>query len=244
MENAQLVGLARQVTLARELDLIANNVANVNTGGFKSQKLVFEEYMMPVASDNSFLKSDRPISFVADDQNIVDFSAGQIQDTGNPLDVAINGDGWFVVQTPSGDRYTRNGSFAINSNGQLVTQNNYPVLSNGGPIQFAASETTISIAGDGTISTNQGQKGRLQVVNFDAKNPPKKVGETLFSGSNPTPAERPEVVQGRIERSNVNGVVEITNLINVQRSYQAVAQWMQQADDLRKNAITTLGQVN
>ena len=244
MENAQLVGLARQGTLARQLDLIANNLANINTGGFKAQKLVFKEQTMPVAQDKSFLIPDRKISFVVDDQNLVDFSPGVTQETGNPLDVALNGSGWFAVQTPAGERYTRNGSFAINNQGQLVNQSNYPVLTDFGPISFAPNEGAISIAADGTVSTSQGSKGKLKVVDFDPKQPPIKVGETLYSGQNPTPATLPEVTQGRIEKSNVNGVVEITNMINVQRSYQAIAAMMKQTDDLRKNAISTLGQVN
>ena len=131
MENAQLVGLARQGTLSRQLDLIANNLANIDTGGFKAQKLVFKEQQMPGAQDNSFLKPDRPISFVVDDRNIVDYSPGATQETGNPLDVAMSGSGWFAVQTPAGERYTRNGSFAINSQGQLVNQSKYPVLTDG-----------------------------------------------------------------------------------------------------------------
>jgi flagellar basal-body rod protein FlgF len=94
------------------------------------------------------------------------------------------------------------------------------------------------------ISTNQGQRGKLQVVDFDPKRPPIKVGETLYSGQNPTPATLPEVAQGRLEKSNVNGVIEMTNMINVQRSYQAVSAMIKQTDDLRKNSIATLGQVN
>jgi len=244
MENAQLVGLARQGTLSRQLDLIANNLANIDTGGFKAQKLVFKEQQMPGAQDNSFLKPDRPISFVVDDRNIVDYSPGATQETGNPLDVAMSGSGWFAVQTPAGERYTRNGSFAINSQGQLVNQSNYPVLTDGGPVTFAPNESTVSIAADGMISTNQGQRGKLRLVDFDPKQPPIKVGETLFNGQNPVPATLPQVVQGRLEKSNVNGVVEMTNMINVQRSYQAVSAMIKQTDDLRKNSIATLGQVN
>jgi flagellar basal-body rod protein FlgF len=244
MENAQLVGLARQATLTRQLDLIANNLANVNTGGYKAQKLVFTEQTMPNASDTSFLLPDRPISFVMDDANLVDFTAGQTVETGNPTDVAINGEGWFTVQTPDGDRYTRNGSFVLNNLGQLVTQNNYPVMSDNGPVTLQANEGPITIADDGTISTKLGKRGKLTVVSFDPSSPPIKVGETLFTGSNPTPVAVPQVVQGRLEKSNVNGVVELTNLINVQRSYDAVAKMMQQTSDLRKDAISTLGQVN
>lgn len=244
MDNAQLVGLSRQVSLARQLDLIANNLANVNTLGFKSQSLMFKDERMPRAVDNSFLPPDRPINFVLDDANMIDFTPGQSEQTGNPLDVAITGQGWFAVQTPAGERYTRNGSFAINSQGQLVTQNNYPVLTDGGPLTFQPGEGPVSIADDGTISTNQGQRGRLKVVDFPPNQPPIKAGETLFASNNAIPATLPQVTQGRLEKSNVNSVVELTNMIAVQRSYQAVASIMKETDDLRKNSIATLGQVS
>ena len=244
MDNAQLVGLSRQASLARQLDLIANNLANVNTLGFKSQKLMFKEQTMPGAVDNSFLRPDRPISFVLDDANVVDYSPGQTEMTGNPLDVAIGGQGYFAVQTQAGERYTRNGSFAINSTGQLVTQNNYPVLTEGGPLSFQPGEGPVSIAADGTISTNQGQRGKLKIVDFPPNQPPTKVGETLFASKNAIPATLPEVSQGRLEKSNVNSVAELTDMISVQRSYQAVASLMKETDDLRKNSISTLGQVS
>ncbi|MEJ1160997.1 flagellar basal-body rod protein FlgF [Prosthecomicrobium sp. N25] len=244
MENAQLVGLSRQVTLQRQMDLIANNLANINTNGFKAQSLLFEEIGQPRAAANTFLRPDQPISFVVDDANLYDMQPGQMTATGNPTDVALDGRGWFVVQTPQGERYTRNGSFAVNAQGQLVTRDNDAVLTDGGPLTLQPGETNLSIASDGTISTNQGVKGKLRVVDFERQGSLKKVGETLFEGENPIPATLPRVVQGQIEKSNVRGVVELSRMIAVQRSYESVAKWMQNADDLRRSAIEKLGQVS
>jgi flagellar basal-body rod protein FlgF len=243
MENAQLVGLSRQIVLQRELDLIANNVANVETNGFKAQALLAKEQRMAPAADLDFRASDRPISFVLDDANRYDLSAGQMITTGNDLDVAIDGKGWFAVQTAQGERYTRNGSFAIAADGTVVTRDGNPVLTEGGPLVLQPNETRLSIAADGTISTSQGVRGKLRVVDFADVGSLKKVGETLFQGTNPQPATLPRLVQGQLEKSNVRAVEQISRLIEVGRSYEAVASWMSKADELRRNAIEKLAQV-
>lgn len=244
MENAQLVGLSRQVTLRRQLDLIANNLANVNTNGFKAQTLLLEETDLPKASANTFAFPDRPISFVIDDANLYDLEPGQMIQTGNPTDVALDGKGWFVVQTPQGERFTRNGSFAINNEGTLVTRDGHPVLTDGGPLTLQPGEDSLTFAADGTISTTQGQRGKLRVADFAAPGDLRKVGDTLFEGENPQPATLPRVVQGQIEKSNVRGVVELSRMIAVGRAYESVSKWMQNADDLRRSAIEKLGTVN
>lgn len=243
MENAQLVGLSRQLTLQRELDLIANNVANVDTAGFKAQSLLLKEQKMAPAAEIDFRRPDRPVSFVLDDGNSYDMNPGQMMVTGNDLDVAIDGKGWFAVQTAQGERYTRNGSFAIGPNGILQTRNGDPVLTDAGPLTLQPNEARLSIAADGTISTTQGVRGKLRVVDFAAAGDLKKVGETLFSGNNPQPATLPRLAQGQIEKSNVRAVEQISRLIEVGRSYQAVATWMSTVDDLRRNAIEKLAQV-
>lgn len=243
MENAQLVGLSRQIVLQRELGLIANNVANVDTIGFKAQALLAKEERMRPAADLDFRRPDRPISFVLDDANRYDFSAGQMVTTGNDLDVAVDGKGFFAIQTAGGERYTRNGSFALAPDGTLVTRDGNPVLTDGGPLVLQPGEGRITIAADGTISTNQGVRGKLRVVEFAEPGALKKVGETLFEGANPQPSTFPRLVQGQIEKSNVHAVAQISRLIEVGRSYEAVASWMSKADEMRRNAIEKLAQV-
>lgn len=243
MENAQLVGLSRQVVLRRQLDMIANNVANVNTNGFKAQTLLFEETRLPKARLDAALRPDRPINFVHDDANIYNLEPGSIIETGNPLDVAVNGAGWFVVQTPQGERFTRDGSFNLNAEGRLVNHQGHPVLSDGGPVDFQPGETGIQIARDGTISSSAGPKGRLRVVDFANPGDVVAAGDNLYTGSNPVPATA-GVVQGSIERSNVESVQEIARMIQVTRTYQSVTNWMRDADELRRTAIERLGTLN
>ena len=116
MENALLVGLSRQMALTHELDVIANNIANIDTTGYKADNAMFEEYLMPRASDQNFAGQDRRIRYVEDRASWIDMSQGAVEHTGNPLDVAINGSGYLVVQTPNGQqRYTRNGALSINA---------------------------------------------------------------------------------------------------------------------------------
>ena len=243
MENAQLVGLSRQLTLRRELDLIANNVANVDTMGFKAQTLLVKEEKLSPAAATEFRRPDRPISFVLDDGNVYDFRPGQMVTTGNDLDVALDGKGWFAVQTAAGERYTRNGSFAIGPDGTLQTRDGNPVLTEGGPLVLQPNDRKITIGTDGTVSSDQGVRGKLRVVEFASPGDLKKAGETLFEGNNPQAAALPRVVQGQIEKSNVRAVIEISRLIEVGRTYQNVTNWMSNVDELRRSAIEKLSQV-
>lgn len=241
MENAQLINLSRQLVLRRQLDVVANNVANINTTGFKGEKLAFEEYLMPVARANAFQPGNTTLSYVNDYQSNYDFTAGPTVPTGNPLDVAVNGKSWLVVQTAEGERYTRNGSFAINPQGELVTHGGDRVLGTGGPITFADGDADIQIAADGTISTENGVRGRLRLVAFEDERSLKPDGDTMFTGENPVPSTEARVAQGVLERSNVRGVLEMTRLIDISRTYQTVAQMMQKTDELQRKAIGTLG---
>src|SRR5262249_57510766 len=135
-----------------EVDVIGNNVANMNTTGYKADGSIFEEYLMPVAQAAGFQGGDRRISYVQDRATWRNFSAGPVRPTGNPLDVAIDGDAFFVVQTARGERYTRNGSFKINAQGELVTSNGDRVASVRGTIQFQTTDNDISINPDETVS--------------------------------------------------------------------------------------------
>src|SRR6266567_9069425 len=128
MENTLLVGLSRQMVLERQMDVVANNVANVNTTGYKADRSLFQEFLTSGAHEDNFSRSDRRVSFVQDRATFHDFAAGPSELTKNPLDVAIDGNAFLVVQTPAGERYTRDGSLQINSQGHLVTAAGYQVL--------------------------------------------------------------------------------------------------------------------
>jgi len=246
VDNAALVTLSRQVALRRELDVVANNLANVNTNGFKGEHMTFEEYLMPVARADGFPRGDRRLSYVQDKASWRDFSHGAVEVTSNPLDVAIKGDAFFVVQTPAGERYTRDGSFQIDSQGRLVTSDGQPVMSNAGPITFAEDETDISIGKDGTISTNLGDRGHLRLVAFDDPHLLRAEGDSRFSSATPgtdVPLGSVGVVQGAIEKSNVQPVVETTRLIEITRAYQTLASMMQSSSELKQSAIQRLADI-
>jgi flagellar basal-body rod protein FlgF len=244
MENALLIGLSRQVALARELDVIANNMANVNTNGFKARESRFAEHLMPTARADAFQRPDQRLSYVIDAGTPLDLSAGMIERTGNPLDAAIKGDGYFTVQTPQGERFTRNGAFEINSQGQLVTSDGHVVQGENGPIAITPQETGLMIGADGTISSSQGVRGRLRLVRFADAQALKNEGANLFSSTaQAQPAGATSRVEpGAIERSNVKPVLEMSRLMEVNRSYTSVANMLSKMDELRRSAIQRLAE--
>jgi flagellar basal-body rod protein FlgF len=252
MENALLVGLSRQMSLSHELDIVANNIANIDTTGYKADNAAFREFLMPRASDGEFTGNDRRISFVQDRGSWIDFSPGSVQRTGNPLDVAIQGNAYLAVQTPRGQRYTRDGALSTNATGQLVTLDGYPVLSDSGPITFQPGDHDVIISANGIITVREGTsttdspRGKLQLVGFDQAQRLQKDGENLFmvpAGVNTTaPPQGTRVVQGAIEKSNVNAVAEISRMIEITRSYTDIANILQQQSDQRRSALSQLAQ--
>jgi flagellar basal-body rod protein FlgF len=252
MENAGLVGLSRQIALQRELDVVANNVANLNTGGYKADNVVFHEHLMPVARANHFRGGDRQLSFVQDRATWLDLTQGPVQQTGNPLDVAVSDNAFLTVQTPRGERYTRNGALQINSAGQLVTSEGLQVLGQNGPIVFQPNDRNVAISTDGTISVREGQnttdslRGKLRLANFAQPQRLQKDGTSTYmapAGVQPDAAPTARVTQGVIEKSNVHGVTEMTRMIEVTRTYTQLASMLQQQSDMRRTAIEKLAEV-
>jgi flagellar basal-body rod protein FlgF len=252
MENMLLVGLSRQMTLERQLDVVANNVANVNTTGYKADKSLFQEYLTSGAHQDNFVGRDRRVSYVTDRATYHDFAQGAAEQTKNPLDVAIDGKAFLVVQTPGGERYTRDGSLQINSQGQLVTATGNPVLGTSGPIVFQPTEKQINIAPDGNVTVLEGTnridsvRGKLRLVSFAQPQRLVKEGANLYS-SGPGSASQPDttsvVRQGFIEKSNVNSVSEMSKMIEVTRAYTQISAMLQQQGDLRKSALEKLADV-
>jgi flagellar basal-body rod protein FlgF len=254
MENTLLVGLSRQVALERQLSVVANNIANVNTTGYKSDTAIFEEYLSSSARDDDFSGNDTRLSFVVDRATIHDFGQGPVERTSNPTDVSLDGKGFFVVQVNGNDFYTRNGAFQINTQGQLVTNEGNPVMGTTGPITFQRGDQDVAIARDGTITVREGnntnvdsRRGKLRIVSFEQPQTMQKQGATLFSA--PTGAAQAAnaatagVHQGYIEKSNVNGVSEMAKMIEVIRSYTGIANMIQQLNDVRKASIERLADV-
>jgi flagellar basal-body rod protein FlgF len=242
VENALLVGLSRQMALRRELDVIANNMANVSTTGFKARSARFSEFVMPVAKDDNFLRPDRRLSYVIDQGTPIDPTSGTIERTGNALDAAVKGEGYFVVQTAGGERYTRSGAFDINSKGELVTQQGHRVIGENGPVVLAPGETGVRMAADGTVSTDQGQRGKLRLVKFANPQSIRSEGDNLFSSITPAQPVGPtgQIEPGALERSNVKPILEMSRLLDLQRTYTTIAGLMSKVDELRRTAISRL----
>jgi len=243
-ENSQLIGLSRQMALQRQMDVVSNNMANINTAGFKGEQILFEQYVMPVARDRDFKTNDQPLSYVQDWATMHDMAAGPMVQTGAELDVAINGDGFFAVQTAAGEKFTRSGAFQLDSTGTLVDLSGNPILGEGGPITFGPEENGISIAADGSISSSAGPKGQLRLVEFANPQELARDGYNLYSGGTPIAATNTRTMQGYIERSNVSGVSEMAEMIRVTRAYESAANMAQKQDDQRKDAIQRLGDSN
>ena len=251
MENALLVGLSRQMVLERQMDVVANNVANVNTNGYKADKSLFQEYLKTGAHEDNFIGKDRSVSYVLDSGTFKDFSKGPIEQTRNPLDVAIDGGGFLVVQTAAGERYTRDGGLQINNQGQLVTVAGDPVLGNSGPIVFQPTDHDVSIAADGNVTVLEGinridsVRGKLRLVSFADAQKLLKEGSNLYSAGTATAQPDPasKIRQGFIEKSNVSSVTEMSRMIEVTRAYTQISNLLQQQSDLHKSAINTLADV-
>jgi flagellar basal body rod protein FlgG len=193
------------------------------------------------------------MSYVQDRATMHDFSTGSIQQTGNPLDLALDGDAFLVVQTPRGERYTRNGALQINAAGELVTSEGYAVQGDGGTIQFQNTDKNISFAADGSIRVREGSntksdsaRGKLRLVRFDQLGGLQKDGSSLFAapaGVTPLPADKGRVIQGAIEQSNVRGVAEMSRMIEITRAYTQMANLLQQQGDMQRTAIDKLAEV-
>src|SRR3954451_18251150 len=251
MQNALLVGLSRQMVLERQMDVVANNVADVNTSGYKADKSLFEEFLNSGAHEDNFVGRDRRVSYVQDRGTFKDFAQGAAEQTKNPLDVAIDGGGFLVVQTPAGERYTRDGALQIDNQGRLVTAVGNPVLGNSGPIVFQPTDKEINIASDGSVSVLEGinridsDRGKLRVVRFADAQKLLKEGSNLYSAGEGAaqPDTTTRMHQGFIEKSNVNSVTEMSRMIEVTRSYTQIANLLQQQSDLYKSAIQILADV-
>jgi len=241
MDNALMLGLQSQRVLQRRMDAAANNLANISTNGFKADGVLLEEADQTRAHADA---APREIRFARDIGTMHDMTQGPIAMTGNPLDVALEGDGFIMVQGPGGQTmYTRDGAFSITGEGRLVTSDGHAVLSSGGaPIVLDPQGESPSIGRDGAIRVAGVEAGRIGVVSFTAPGALTKVGDNLWDAHGQASGEFQGVVlQGAIEGSNVRPVLELTRLIEISRAYQSAAKIVSNTDELRQRAIQQLG---
>lgn len=238
MESPLYVLLSQQEALQRQMDVVAQNIANVNTTGFKSNDVLFQDYMVKPAPKFTH-------HMVLDRATLRNTTQGTFIKTENPLDLAIAGQGYFAVETPQGVQYTRQGSFQMDAEGNLVTPDGYPVLSGGGSsIAIPTDAKSISIAQDGTISTETGKIGRMQVVKFVNEQLMKQTyGGFYKTDEQPEVDEDAQLNQGMVEASNVKAVTEMTHVIEISRAYERVARLMDTENQRLTNAIRSLGKV-
>ena len=242
MENTSLIALSRQGTLRRQMDVVANNIANMNTTGLRGEKMLFIEHVVRSPGGEQIF-GDR-LAFVRDIATVRDLSEGPLERTGNPLDLALRGNGYFVVETEGGERYTRSGRFHLDEEGQLVNNHGHPVLSDGGePFFFSTEDNEITISRDGTVATENGELGRLRVVTFENEQMLRVTAGGIYdTEERPDAVDSPDVVQGMLEGSNVEPIIELTRMIEVSRSYDAAKKFIDKEDErMRKVARELAG---
>jgi flagellar basal-body rod protein FlgF len=245
MDNALYVGLSRQMVLKRQMDIVANNIANADTNGFKVESLMTKEVPGPPAFT---LEGPRPIKFVGADGVARDFGQGSLRRTDAPLDVAIDGQGFFKVNTKAGERYTRDGHLRLDDTGKLTTQAGDPLADDGGGeiVIDPQKGGEIKVAADGTVSQGTERVAKIGVYQFTSLGALEKKGDNLYQNSSnqqPTPATAAKLRQGMLEGSNVNPILEITRMIEVSRAYEQTTQMMSSEADLSRNSVARLGRV-
>jgi flagellar basal-body rod protein FlgF len=236
MGSGIYIAAAGAIAQSDAMDATANNIANAGTSGFHAERVSFKEVLTKAkAPDQAMVQTNTGKTL--DSQN------GALLQTDNPLDLAVEGDGMFSVQTPQGMRYTRAGNFELDSQGALVTQDGYKVMGQGGqPITMPPTATNIGVTADGTINADGQEVGKLQMVNFNTSQL-KREGSTLFSatGAPQTGGTAPTVRSGMLESSNVNIVHGVVDLVKVQRNYESLMRVVQGFHDIDDRAAKELG---
>lgn len=236
MENATYATITRQTGLMQEMRAIANNIANASTTGFRAEEVVFAEHISDLGADHSSLSMA-----TAEVRRTVQ-TQGSLSQTGGSFDLAVEGDGYFMVQAPGGQRLTRAGHFMPNQNGDLVTAEGYPVLDAGGaPVFIPTGAGPVAIAPDGTISAGGQPVGQIGlVVPIDPVAMTREDGTRFRADAGVEPAENGRMLQGFLEESNVNPILQIGRMIEVQRAYELGQNFLQSEDERIRGAIQSL----
>ncbi len=246
MDNTGYIALSRQMALWKQMDVVSNNMANMNTTGYKQDNALFTSYLVETP-DATGIGAD-PLYFTQDYATIQNFSEGALKNTGNTFDVAIKGDAFFAVDTMSGEKYTRKGQFSLDSDGKMITNEGATVLSEENtPFFFAPGEKNITITESGDVITENGMIGKIKLVSFENNQELLKFAGTMFENTDNNQMnianENIQVAQGTLESSNVNAIDEMTKLIKLQRSYEYVQQMIDNEHDRISNTITTYAQL-
>jgi flagellar basal-body rod protein FlgF len=245
MDNTTTIALSRLMAQQREMDVSAQNMANTSTPGYKLERVLFSDWLSK-QSGTETTPLERNFAYVQDRATYRDQRDGTLSMTNNPLDLAIGGDGYFTVLTARGPRLTRSGRFDLQQNGTIVDHEGNRLLdTNGQPIQISPTDTQLTVAGDGTLSSENGQIGKIGIVQPNDVRQMQAEGERLFVPGGPTtPVAQPKIVQGAVEDSNVQPILEVTRMMNELREFQFTTQFLQGLDDMGSNTIQKLLQRN
>lgn len=237
MDNPTYITLSRLVAQQRSIDVTANNIANANTAGFKSERMLFSDWIS--RQDHGAA----PIQFVQDRATYRQQQEGALTQTGNPLDFAVQGSGYFTVQTDAGLRLTRAGQFTLRSDGTITDATGNALLDDARrPISIAAGDTRLSMSADGVLSSENGRIARIGIVSVADPAQIKGEGGGLLNPGNATldTIAAPKVVQGAIESSNVQPVLEMTRMMREQREFEFTTQFVQSEATREQSAIDAL----
>ncbi len=237
MDSPGYIMLSRLGAQLRGTQVLSNNLANADTPGFRAERAVFAEFLQPRAETAA--PGDRATAYAIDRATWRDTAAGSVSTTGNPFDLALRGDGFFAVETPRGERYTRAGRFALAGDGKLTDGEGNAVLdARGTPIAIGPNDTRVEVRGDGSVHSENGPIGQLRVVRFADPQKLRAEGSRLYASDEPgAPAERPGVVQGAVENSNVQPVAEITTLTAQMREFQFATQFVEREGERLSSAV-------
>lgn len=229
MDNTNYVALSVQTALRRQMDIIAHNLANLETGAFKAEKPIFIE----------ILDENGDIAYVEDYGVVRDMSAGHLAVTGSQLDVAIQGDGFLAVEVNGETRYTRNGHLQLSEDRDLVTSTGYRVMDvDDRNIEIPPGNDNLTISPDGTVSGAIGPIARINLVTFENPLSLKRAADSLYvASSEPIEAETATLIQGALEDSNVKPIIEFTDMINVHRAYQSNSKLVETEHQLSLDTI-------
>ena len=258
MQQSSISALFGALSNETRLNLIANNLANANTAGYKADKVSFQDVFQRMATDHSpdarndlqqkqLLPRPMVVAKPRLAEQTVDMTQGSVHATGNPFDLALTGPGFFRVQTPEGQFLTRNGQFYRNNQGMLVTNQGYPVLGQSGTVTIPEGQV-VSIIGDGQVLVDGQPVGAVDVVDVADPKLLKKYGQSLFTGPNGTqPVTRPveagktTVNQGYLEKPNVEVVTEMVGMIEAQRSFEAYSKIITSTQEMDRDAVSKVG---
>lgn len=238
MDSPGYIMLSRLALQSRSTQVLANNIANADTPGYRNAQPIFAQFMTrQVEHPNA---SARSVAYVQDRATWREPRSGSLQTTGNPLDVAISGEGWFAVETVRGERYTRAGRFATAPDGRIVDSEGNAVLGrNGLPIAIAPGDARIEIMGDGTVRSENGPLGQIRIVRFENSQRLRAEGDRLYdaTGQEPLPIDQPTLMQGSFEGSNVSPILEMTRLTAELREFQLAVQFAEREGERLQTAV-------